>query len=108
MASEKDVHKWRQFGTWHPHPEDDWYLDVTKGLSKGEERLLLSVLDKCKKKGYAWASKEKLSKWTGISKSSVFRHLNKLYEYGWLKRGGFKESVMRLEPTAKAIKHFFE
>jgi hypothetical protein len=108
VTPEKDTHKWRQFSSWFPHPDDDWYRDVTGELNAGLEKTLLCVLDKCKKMGYSWMSKQTLAGRVNVSKSTIFNYLNKLYELGWLKKAGFQNSVMRLEPTKKAIKHFFE
>jgi Fe2+ or Zn2+ uptake regulation protein len=56
----------------------------------------------------SWVSKEKVAKEINVSPSTVYNNLNKLYEFGWLKKAGFQNSVAKLEPTKKAIKHFFE
>jgi len=108
VASEKDVYKWRYSDNWFPHFIDDWHRDVTSELSPSQEKLLLYILDKCKKKGFSYMSRDKIAEDTNIGVASVYRHLNVLYEKGWLKRAGFQYSVAKLMPTKKSEKHFFE
>jgi len=107
-SKEQDVHKWRYCADWFPHFNDRQHRDVTRELKPAQEKLLLYILDKCKKKGYSWVSRSTMAADTNISRTSLHRHLLVLYEKRWLKKAGFQNSTLKLEPSAKAIKHFFE